>query len=111
MHLAETNDSRRFICERIWFSCNPGNPSHWFKEEWIDKREEHNALYLHFEMTDNPSLSKKTLARYQSMYHGVFYDRYVRGLWVPAEGLIYPMFTDDRIAPDAERQYLSLIHI
>ncbi|MCI8623769.1 MAG: PBSX family phage terminase large subunit [Provencibacterium sp.] len=90
---------------RIWFSCNPGNPSHWFKEEWIDKREEHNALYLHFEMTDNPSLSKKTLARYQSMYHGVFYDRYVRGLWVPAEGLIYPMFTDDRIAPDAERQY------
>lgn len=79
---------------RIWFSCNPGNPSHWFKEEWIDRREEHNALYLHFEMTDNPSLSEKTLARYQTMYHGVFYDRYVRGLWVAAEGLIYPMFSE-----------------
>lgn len=78
---------------KIWFSCNPGNPNHWFKEEWIDKREEHNALYLHFEMTDNPSLSDKTLARYQSMYHGVFYDRYVRGLWVVAEGLVYPMFS------------------
>lgn len=90
---------------RIWFSCNPGNPSHWFKEEWIDKREEHNALYLHFQMTDNPSLSEKTLARYQSMYHGVFYDRYVRGLWVAADGLIYPMFTEDRIEPDAELQY------
>lgn len=90
---------------RIWFSCNPGNPSHWFKEEWIDKREEHNALYLHFEMTDNPSLSEKTLARYQSMYHSVFYDRYVRGLWVAAEGLIYPMFTPDKIEPDADRQY------
>lgn len=90
---------------RIWFSCNPGNPSHWFKEEWIDKREEHNALYLHFEMTDNPSLSEKTLARYQSMYHGVFYDHYVRGLWVAAEGLIYPMFTEDRIETDEERQY------
>lgn len=79
---------------RIWFSCNPGNPSHWFKKEWIDKREEHNALYLHFEMADNPSLSKKTLARYRSMYSGVFYDRYVRGLWVAAEGLVYPMFSD-----------------
>lgn len=90
---------------RIWFSCNPGNPGHWFKEEWIDKREEHNALYLHFEMTDNPSLSEKTLARYQSMYHGVFYDRYIRGLWVAAEGLIYPMFTEDKIEPDADRQY------
>ena len=85
---------------RIWFSCNPGNPSHWFKEEWIDKREEHNALYLHFEMTDNPSLSDKTLARYQSMYSGVFYDRYIRGLWVAAEGLVYPMFSEEEHVVD-----------
>lgn len=81
---------------KIWFSCNPGSPEHWFKKEWIDRREEHNALYLHFEMTDNPSLSEKTLARYQSMYSGVFYDRYIRGLWVFAEGLVYPMFDRDR---------------
>lgn len=82
---------------KIWFSCNPGNPNHWFKEKWIDNQEEHNALYLHFEMTDNPSLSEKTLARYKSYYPpGVFYDRYVRGLWVAAEGLVYPMFSTDR---------------
>lgn len=81
---------------RIWFSCNPGMPSHWFKQEWIDCKEDHNALYLHFEMTDNPALSQKTLARYQSMYSGVFYDRYVRGLWVAAEGLVYPMFDKDK---------------
>lgn len=79
---------------KIWFSCNPEGPNHWFKEEWVDKREDHNALYLHFEMTDNPSLSEKTLKRYQSMYHGVFYDRYIRGLWVRAEGVIYPLFAD-----------------
>lgn len=85
---------------RFWFSCNPGNPNHWFKKEWIDKHEEHNALYLHFEMTDNPSLSEKTLARYQSMYSGVFYDWYVRGLWVVAEGLIYPMFSEVRHVVD-----------
>lgn len=85
---------------RIWFSCNPDHPNHWFKREWIDKREERNALYLHFEMTDNPSLSEKTLARYQSMYSGVFYDRYVRGLWVVAEGLIYPMFGEARHVVD-----------
>ena len=79
---------------KIWFTCNPGNPSHWFKREWIDKREERNALYLHFKMTDNPSLSDETLARYQSMYSGVFYDRYIRGLWVPAEGLVYSYFAN-----------------
>ena len=80
---------------RLWFSCNPGNPQHWFKEEWINNREEHNALYLHFTMTDNPSLSQKTLDRYESMYSGVFYDWYVRGLWVAAEGLVYDMFGKD----------------
>lgn len=81
---------------KIWFSCNPGNPAHWFKQEWIDKREEHNSLYLHFEMTDNPSLSEKTLERYKSYYPpGVFYDRYIRGLWVAAEGLVYPYFANN----------------
>lgn len=79
---------------KFWFSCNPGNPNHWFKKEWIDQREDHNALYLHFDMADNPSLSEKTLERYQSMYTGVFYDRYVRGLWVPAEGLVYQYFAN-----------------
>lgn len=77
---------------KFFFSCNPGNPNHWFKQEWIDRRKEHNALYLHFEMTDNPGLSEKTLALYQSTYTGLFYDRYVRGLWVPAEGLVYQYF-------------------
>lgn len=79
---------------KAWFSCNPGNPNHWFKKEWIDRREEHNALYLHFEMRDNPALSEKTLKKYETMYSGVFYERYVRGLWVPAEGLVYQYFAN-----------------
>lgn len=81
---------------RLWFSCNPGNPAHWFKTKWIDRSRERNALYLHFEMTDNPSLSEETLARYRSMYDGVFYERYVLGRWVAADGLVYPMFNKDR---------------
>lgn len=79
---------------RMWFSCNPGTPQHWFKTEWIDDLKRHNALYLHFDMHDNPSLSEKTLKRYESMYSGVFYQRYVLGLWVAAEGLVYPMFNE-----------------
>ena len=77
---------------KLWFSCNPNNPMHWFYNEWILGREDHNALYLHFTMQDNPSLSEKTLARYESMYSGVFYQRYILGLWVMSEGLIYDMF-------------------
>lgn len=81
---------------RLWFSCNPQSPSHWFHTDWIERHRERNALYLHFAMTDNPALSEKTLERYQSMYSGVFYDRYIRGLWVAADGLIYQQFADDK---------------
>lgn len=74
---------------KLWFSCNPDNPQHWFYKSWIQRHRERNALYLHFTMRDNPSLSQKTLERYESMYTGVFYDRYILGKWVAAEGLIY----------------------
>lgn len=85
---------------KLWFSCNPSSPQHWFYTEWIKKNKERNALYLHFEMMDNPGLSEKTIERYKSMFSGVFYDRYVRGLWVLADGLIYPMFDDSCIVDD-----------
>ena len=87
---------------RLWFSCNPGSPQHWFYTEWIKKHSERNALYLHFAMTDNPSLSEKTLERYRSQYSGVFYDRYILGKWVLADGLIYPMFGKDCIVEPLE---------
>lgn len=77
---------------KFWFNCNPENPRHWFREEWILKAPEHNALHLHFTMEDNPSLSEETRERYRTMYSGVFYQRYVLGLWVMAEGIIYDMF-------------------
>lgn len=95
---------------KLWFSCNPGSPQHWFYLEWIKKHKERNALYLHFEMADNPSLSEKTLERYRSQYSGVFYDRYILGKWVLAEGLIYPMFGKDNITdeiPESGEYYIS----
>ncbi len=88
---------------RYWFSCNPGSPLHWFKTDWIDCAEEHNALYLHFAMTDNPSLSEKTLRQYRTNYKGVFYQRYVLGEWVLAEGLVYPNF--DNVVKAENRAY------
>lgn len=86
---------------KLWFSCNPESPQHWFYNEWIKRHKERNALYLHFEMTDNPGLSQRTIERYQSMFTGVFYDRYIRGLWVLAEGLVYPMFSRGRHVTDS----------
>lgn len=81
---------------KYWFNCNPDGPYHWFKVNWIDKRKEKKLLYLHFTMDDNLSLSEKIKARYRSMYTGVFFKRYILGLWCMAEGIIYDMFDPDR---------------
>lgn len=77
---------------KFWFNCNPDGPYHWFKTEWIDKLVEKNLIYLHFTMEDNLSLSERIKERYRSMYSGVFYKRYIEGLWTVAEGIIYDMF-------------------
>lgn len=78
---------------RLWFSCNPGQPSHWFYREWILKAKQKNALYLHFTMADNASLTPAVRRRYERLYSGAFYDRYVRGIWAAPQGLCYPMFS------------------
>ncbi len=75
---------------KFWFNCNPGSPGHWFYREWIEKREEKKALYLHFTMEDNPSLSEDVKRRYRNLFSGVFYQRFIEGKWVAAQGLVYP---------------------
>ncbi|MCM1223976.1 MAG: PBSX family phage terminase large subunit [Lachnospiraceae bacterium] len=81
---------------KMWFNCNPDLSEHWFYKEWIQKCGEKNALHLHFNMDDNFSLSENTKNRYNRLYSGVFYDRYIRGLWVLAEGLVYGTVFDKK---------------
>ena len=81
---------------KYWFNCNPEGPRHWFKVEWVDKCKSKMLLYLHFTMDDNLSLSDSIKARYRSQFVGVFYDRFIRGLWVAATGIIYQIFANNR---------------
>ena len=96
---------------RLWFSCNPESPAHWFYQEWVVKAEEKNALRLQFTMEDNPGLSPQVRARYAAMFQGTFYRRFVLGEWVAAEGLVYDFFDDSylREAPEGEMEqwYIS----
>ena len=86
---------------RVWLSCNPaGGPEHWFYKEWVARAEEKNALYLRFAMVDNPGLSEQVRQRYERMFQGAFYRRYVLGEWTAAEGLVYDFFDRDMM-PEA----------
>lgn len=88
---------------KFWFNCNPAGPMHWFKTGWIDNRKEKKLIYLHFTMDDNLSLNEAIKADYRSMYAGVFFLRYIKGLWAVAEGLVYTMCTDQNYYTDKER--------
>jgi len=81
---------------KIFCNCNPENPYHFFKTDYIDKAEEKKILYLHFDMSDNLTLSENVKDRYKRMYQGIFHKRYILGLWVIAEGVIYDMFDESR---------------
>jgi len=74
---------------KLWFSCNPESPEHWFYKEWICKAEEKRFLTLHFTMDHNPSLSENVKQRYKRLYSGVFFRRFVLGQWCAAQGRIY----------------------
>ncbi len=94
---------------KLWFNCNPDSPYHWFKEEWIDKAGEKNLLYLHFELTDNPSLSPEIIKRYHKLYSGSFYERFVLGKWSAATGAVYECFSPKRHVFDELPEGTSIV--
>lgn len=93
---------------KLWFNCNPENPRHWFRQEWILKAGEKNALHLHFLMDDNPALTESIRQRYRKMYSGIFYERFILGKWVMSEGLIYDMFNPSENVYRQDQRPVSL---
>ena len=118
---------------KFWVNCNPDGPYHWFKVNWIDKSTGYlgkerveqirkkaaeegkdpglkEILYLHFTMDDNLSLSEEIKARYRSMYIGVFFKRYILGLWAAAEGVIYDMFDPEKHVKNIKEFFQILVN-
>lgn len=94
---------------KYFFNCNPESPNHYFYKEWIENQRP-GTRHIHFLLEDNPILTEQMIERTKAMYTGVFYDRYILGKWVLAEGLIYPMFGQDNITdeiPESGEYYIS----
>ena len=90
---------------KMWFNCNPDSPMHWFLKNWIEKQDEKQYLHLHFTMDDNPSLAPEVRRSYETLYgkSGVFYERFILGLWVMAQGAIYKDAWSDELYIDKEK--------
>jgi len=73
-------------------TCNPDNPRHWFKRFLESDADIYQQAYR---LDDNPFLDPVFVENLKREYSGtVLYDRYILGLWVAAEGVIYRLFAD-----------------
>lgn len=90
---------------KIWFNCNPEGPGHWLYREWIQKTQEKRMLHLRFTMEDNPTLDRATRQRYERMFKGCFYRRFILGEWVAAEGLVYDFFEESSMVDVPEKPF------
>jgi PBSX family phage terminase large subunit len=95
-------------------TCNPAGPVHWLKRNWLDRAAmwlTHDGelrrdivgdpVDLHrfsFVLADNPHLPPDFVSSLKRQYVGLFFKRYILGLWVPAEGAIFDMFDEKRHA-------------
>lgn len=87
---------------KAFFTTNPDGPYHFLKQEYIDRIDELNTpetpnmlRYFHFTMDDNPTLDPLYVASLKKEYTGVFYQRFIEGLWVQAEGAVYDMWDEN----------------
>jgi PBSX family phage terminase large subunit len=80
----------------LGLTTNPEGPVHWFKKQVIDRVAELGWRRFQFRLDDNPHLSEEFKAQLSAEYTGVWYKRYILGLWVAAEGAIYDMWDEAR---------------
>lgn len=83
---------------KLFATTNPDSPYHWLKEKYINRAEkgEIDMLTLKFLIDENTFLEKEYIENQKKEHIGVFYDRFILGLWVVAEGLVYPNFNPEK---------------
>ena len=91
-------------------TCNPEGPYHWLKRDLLDSNEL-DVYHQHFTIDDNPFLSEDFVKQLKLEYTGVWYERYIRGKWVLAEGLVYPDFDSNNITdniPKIRQEWVAI---
>lgn len=84
----------RLRCQHSHFdgTCNPDSPQHWFKK-FLDSDAD---VYQQSYTIDDGALPANVVAELKKEYAGtVYYNRFILGQWVAAEGVIYRLFADD----------------
>lgn len=97
---------------KLFATTNPDSPDHWLMTDYISRRDSLDMLVQRFLIEDNSFLDSRYVDSLKKEYTGVFYDRYILGQWTRAEGLVYPMFDEERHItrqlPEEGQWYISV---
>ena len=94
---------------RIFATTNPDSPFHWLKKDYLTDNPDVRSWQ--FRLDDNPELTAEEKAYLHRQYKGLWYQRFIEGKWVQAQGAIYDFF-DPKIhvidfAPGRAEYYLA----
>jgi Phage terminase large subunit len=81
---------------QVFATCNPANPHHFLKKDYLDREDELGPKSWHFLLGDNPWLPPDYVQALKAEYQGLWRKRYILGLWVIAEGAVYELFDEAR---------------
>lgn len=106
-------DSRLSLeVSQLFGTTNPGPPGHYLKKDYLDRKRDLDLDSFHFVIDDNTSLAKRFIEAIKLNYVGLWYKRYILGLWCAAEGAIFDFFEEDEHTivkwPEAEYYILAI---
>jgi PBSX family phage terminase large subunit len=100
---------------KLFATTNPDSPNHWLMIKYINRQDELDMMVMKFLIDDNTFLDPEYVKQLKIEYTGVFYDRFILGLWKVAEGLIFRNFSDDpdryilkEIPPDIKIKHIMI---
>ena len=97
---------------KLFATTNPDSPMHWLNKQYIERRHKLSMMLMTFLIDDNTFLDPNYVEELKKEYVGVFYDRFIKGEWVLAEGRVYPGFSEiDNVTediPEGGTYYISI---
>jgi len=98
---------------KVFATTNPDSPNHWLMKKYIERKDELDIFIMKFLIDDNTFLDPEYVKQLKIEYTGVFYDRFILGLWRVADGVIFRQFSDDpeRFILDKVPEDTKLRHI
>jgi PBSX family phage terminase large subunit len=95
---------------KLFGTTNPDSPYHWLKTEYIDRQAELDLNVFHFGIDDNPYLDPAFIAALKREYTGLWYQRFISGLWVLAEGVVYDGYDVEKHLTSPHRGWSGYQH-